>query len=91
MPSGMPPPRRKRGQSNPKADTPGDPMQWWLRNRGDLDEATDRDLERSCTSKNPYASEDDARAHAAMNRMSDVLYAYHCRYCDMWHLTRRPS
>lgn len=70
---------------------PGDPMAWWLRNRGDLDQAVDRDLERSCSSKTPYASEADARAHAAMNDMSDVLYAYHCRYCDMWHLTRRPA
>jgi hypothetical protein len=66
-------------------------MKWWLSNRGDIDAAVDRDVERSCASKVPYASDADARAHAAMNRMSDVLHAYHCRYCDMWHLTKRPT
>jgi hypothetical protein len=68
-----------------------DPLKWWLKIREGVDDATDRDLERSCTSKDGYRSEDEARAHAAMNGMSGVLYTYHCRYCDMWHLTRRPS
>jgi hypothetical protein len=68
-----------------------DPLKWWLASRQGVDDATDRDLERSCTSKDGYRSEDEARAHAAMNGMSGVLYTYHCRYCDMWHLTRRPA
>ena len=28
-------------------------------------------------------------AVAAMNGMK--LFTYHCRYCDFWHLTRRPT
>jgi hypothetical protein len=68
-----------------------DPLKWWLANREGVDEATDRDLERSCTRKDAYRSQDEARAHAAMNGMADVLYTYHCVYCDSWHLTRRPS
>jgi hypothetical protein len=66
-------------------------MKWWLTNRGDIDDAVDRDIERSCGSKDGYRSEQEARAHAAMNGMSGVLFTYHCRYCDQWHLTRRPS
>jgi hypothetical protein len=66
-------------------------MKWWLANRGSIDDATDRDVERSCTSKDGYRSEDEARAHAAMNGMSGVLHTYHCRYCDAWHLTRRAT
>jgi len=68
-----------------------DPLKWWLASREGIDDATDRDLERSCTRKDAYRTEDEARAHAAMNQMGDVLFTYHCRYCDMWHLTRRPS
>lgn len=66
-------------------------MKWWLRNRGDTDGNVDRDVERSCTSKDAYDSEDIAHAHAAMNGMSGVLFTYHCRYCDLWHLTRRRT
>jgi len=66
-------------------------MKWWLESRGDIDDAVDRDVERSCASKDGYRSEDEARAHAAMNGMAKVLFTYHCRYCDGWHLTRRPS
>ena len=68
-----------------------DAMQWWLANRGSIDDATDRDVERSCERKDQYRSEGEARAHAAMNGMADVLHTYRCRYCDNWHLTRRPS
>jgi hypothetical protein len=66
-------------------------MKWWLQSRGDIDDVVDRDVERSCGSKDGYRSEDEARAHAAMNGMSGVLFTYHCRYCDQWHLTRRPN
>jgi len=66
-------------------------MKWWLQSRGDIDDVVDRDVERSCGSKDGYRSEDEARAHAAMNGMSGVLFTYHCRYCDQWHLTRRAN
>ncbi|MBV9971887.1 MAG: hypothetical protein JO135_00975 [Candidatus Eremiobacteraeota bacterium] len=64
-------------------------MDWWLRNRGDLDDYVDRDVERSCHSKDAYESQDAARAVAAMKGMGDVLHTYHCVYCDQWHLTRQ--
>ncbi|MBC5810952.1 MAG: hypothetical protein GIW95_08915 [Candidatus Eremiobacteraeota bacterium] len=51
----------------------------------------DRDVARSCTSKDGYRTEDEARAHAAMNGMSGKLFAYRCHYCEFWHLTRRPT
>jgi hypothetical protein len=66
-----------------------DPMKWWLRSREGIDDAVDRDIERSCTRKDGYRSEAEARAHAAMNGMK--LYAYRCGYCEFWHLTRRPT
>jgi len=64
-------------------------MDFYLRTRATTDAAIDRDVERSCTSKQPYASEAEARAVMAMNGMK--LFTYHCRYCDCWHLTRRPT
>ena len=64
-------------------------MDFYLRNRANADASIDRDIERSCSSKQPYATEDEARAVAAMNGMK--LFTYHCRYCDFWHLTRRPT
>jgi hypothetical protein len=64
-------------------------MRWWLKNRGDLDDFVDADVERSCGSKVSYASEAEARSYMAMNGMK--LSTYHCRYCDGWHLTRRQS
>ncbi len=66
-------------------------MDWWLRNRGDIDAAVDRDIERSCTSKDAYDTQEAARAVVAMNGMATVLFTYHCIYCDSWHLTRRPT
>jgi hypothetical protein len=77
---------RRRRRDDDAADAM---MQYYLRNRGNLDASIDRDIERSCTSKQPYASEGEARAVAAMNGMK--LFTYHCRYCDCWHLTRRPT
>lgn len=64
-------------------------MDFFIRTRSGADPAIDRDVERSCTSKQPYTSEAEARAVAAMNGMK--LFTYHCRYCDFWHLTRRPT
>ena len=64
-------------------------MDWWLRNRGDFDAAVDRDIERSCTSKDAYPTEEAARAVAAMNGMAAVLHTYRCTYCESWHLTRQ--
>jgi hypothetical protein len=49
----------------------------------------DRDLARSCGTKDGYRSDAEARAHAAMNGMSGVLFTYRCSYCEQWHLTRR--
>jgi hypothetical protein len=64
-------------------------MDFFVRTRSAADLAIDADVARSCTSKQPYASEGEARAVAAMNGMK--LFTYHCRYCDFWHLTRRPT
>ena len=66
-------------------------MDWWLRNRGDLESRQDRDIERSCTSKDAYETEEHARAVAAMNGMADVLHTYRCMYCNCWHLTRQKT
>jgi hypothetical protein len=66
-------------------------MDFYLRGRASSDAAIDRDVERSCASKQPYESEAQARAIAAMNGMSGSLFTYHCRYCDFYHLTRRPT
>ncbi|GAC1404849.1 MAG: hypothetical protein NVSMB64_08720 [Candidatus Velthaea sp.] len=66
-------------------------MDFYLRNRANVDTSIDADVTRSCTSKAQYASDADARAHAAMNGMSGNLFTYHCRYCEFWHLTRRPT
>ena len=64
-------------------------MDWWLRNRGDIDDYVDRDVERSCSSKVAYADEPSARAQVAMQGLAGKLFAYRCRYCESWHLTRR--
>jgi hypothetical protein len=64
-------------------------MDWWLRNRGNIDDYVDRDIERSCTSKAGYESEAAARAQIAMSGLQGRLFTYLCRYCDSWHLTRR--
>jgi hypothetical protein len=66
-------------------------MKWWLRSRDGVDAAQDRDVARSCSSKDGYRTEEEARAHAAMNGMSGVLFTYRCTYCDAWHLTRRKT
>jgi hypothetical protein len=82
-------PRRSRP---PRKD--GEPdglMEWYLKNRQLTDAEIDRDVARSCTSKQQYADEMDAKAHALMNGMGDVLFSYECRYCGFWHLTRRPN
>lgn len=79
--------RRRGGGSGD--DAAEEMMAYHLRNRAGLDASIDRDIERSCTSKQPYASEAEARAVMAMNGMK--LFTYHCRYCDCWHLTRRPT
>ena len=68
-----------------------DPMKWWLRSREGVDDFQDRDIARSCTGKDGYRSEAEARAHAAMNGMSGALHTYRCTYCDDWHLTRRKT
>jgi hypothetical protein len=64
-------------------------MEFFLRSRAATDAEIDRDIQQSCARKQQYASEADARAHMAMNGMK--LSTYHCRYCDFWHLTRRPT
>ena len=77
---------RDRGQKRGPAESM---MDFYLRTRGANDAAIDRDVARSCETKQPYKSEGEARAVAAMNGMK--LHTYHCRYCDFWHLTRRPT
>jgi hypothetical protein len=77
-------PRKKSGESEPL-------MEWFVKDRMRPDPRVDADVERSCTSKQQYANEADAHAHALMNGMGDVLFSYECRYCGFWHLTRRPT
>jgi hypothetical protein len=66
-------------------------MDFYLRNRASADVSIDVDIARSCTSKQQYASEAQARAIATMQGMSGSLFTYQCRYCEFWHLTRRPN
>lgn len=66
-------------------------MDFYLRNRAPVDTSIDLDVARSCTSKQQYASEAQARAIATMQGMSGSLFTYQCRYCEFWHLTRRPN
>jgi hypothetical protein len=66
-------------------------MDFYLRNRAPVDRSTDADVARSCTDKQPYTSEAEARAIATMQGMSGSLFTYQCRYCEFWHLTRRPT
>jgi hypothetical protein len=82
----------RRNRHTPKpGDGSEDVMQWYLKNRGSTDQSIDNDVARSCTSKQQYKDEADARAHALMNGMGNVLFSYECRYCQFWHLTRRPN
>jgi hypothetical protein len=79
------PPKKSKGGSDFNV------MKWWLRSRDGLDAVQDRDIARSCGSKDGYRTEAEARAHIAMNGMGGKLFTYHCTYCDFWHLTRRES
>jgi hypothetical protein len=83
--------RSKRRTPKKKPEQTESLMDFWLRNRAVVDNAIDRDLERSCESKDRYKTREEARAVAAMNGMADVLFTYECRYCGDWHLTRRPT
>ena len=77
-------PPKKSGESEPL-------MEWFVKERMRPDPRIEADVERSCTSKQQYADEADAHAHALMNGMGDVLFSYECRYCGFWHLTRRAN
>jgi hypothetical protein len=68
-----------------------DVMKWWLRSRDALDDVVDKDVAQSCSRKDGYRSEAEARAHVAMKGLQGKLFTYHCRYCDFWHLTKRQS
>jgi hypothetical protein len=82
---------RRNRQRPLKPKTDESMMDFYLRTRASVDTAIDLDVERSCTSKQQYASEAQARAIATMQGMSGSLFTYHCRYCEFWHLTRRPN
>ena len=84
-------PQRRNDRKRPSSGSGPEEslMDFFIRTRASSDAAIDRDVERSCTSKQPYATEAEARAVMAMNGMK--LFTYHCRYCDCWHLTRRPT
>jgi hypothetical protein len=82
----------RRNRHRPvKGDSSESLMEFYLRNRAAVDASIDADVSRSCTSKGQYASDAEARAIATMQGMSASLFTYHCRYCDFWHLTRRPT
>jgi hypothetical protein len=82
---------RRNRQRPRKRDAAESIMDFYLRTRADVDTAIDQDIARSCTSKQQYATEAQARAIATMQGMSGSLFTYHCRYCEFWHLTRRPN
>jgi hypothetical protein len=82
--------RRNRPRSQ-KRNPDESIMDFYLRTRPNVDTAIDQDVARSCTSKQQYATEAQARAIATMQGMSGSLFTYHCRYCEFWHLTRRPN
>lgn len=44
--------------------------------------------ERSCTRKQPYDTEAEARAgaKARQHRTGDRFHAYPCKYCGHWHI-----
>lgn len=54
-------------------------------------EHTRRQRER-CAAKQWFATEDEARAHALMNRTTygEDRVPYRCASCDGWHLATRP-
>jgi hypothetical protein len=82
----------RRNRHRPvKRETGESLMDFYLRNRSNVDTSIDADVARSCTSKQQYATEAQARAIATMQGMSGSLFTYHCRYCEFWHLTRRPN
>jgi hypothetical protein len=83
--------RRNRRRPPAKREAAESLMDFYLRNRANVDTSIDTDVARSCTSKQQYASEAQARAIATMQGMSGSLFTYHCRYCEFWHLTRRPN
>ncbi len=83
--------RRSSRQRPPKGQPAESMMEFYLRTRPNVDTSIDQDVTRSCTSKQQYASEAQARAIATMQGMSGSLFTYHCRYCEFWHLTRRPN
>lgn len=82
---------RRAGRRPLKRNPNESMMEFFLRDRANADASIDRDVERSCTSKQQYASEAQARAIATMQGMSGILFTYQCRYCEFWHLTRRPT
>lgn len=47
---------------------------------------------RSCGRKMKYQDEDDALTHAKIYQVrgSEKLYAYQCKLCGGWHLTKMP-
>jgi hypothetical protein len=47
-------------------------------------------VQRSCISKTAFASRREARSRVSHGRHQDgTLRAYHCRFCDAWHLGHR--
>jgi hypothetical protein len=82
----------RRNRARPlKRSPPESLMDFYLRTRAPVDTSIDLDVARSCTSKQQYAGEAQARAIATMQGLSGSLFTYHCRYCEFWHLTRRPN
>ena len=48
-------------------------------------------LERSCSSKTPFASRREARSRVSGGRNQDgTLKPYHCEFCGAWHLGHTP-
>jgi len=79
----------RRKPERKKTGEPESLMAFYLRNRTNIEADQDKDIARSCETKQPYKSEGEARAIAAMNGMK--LSTYECTYCGFWHLTRRPN
>lgn len=53
-----------------------DPLAWWRKWRG-------------CSSKQIYASEQEAVHEARRKRVRNNLFPYACKYCGQYHLTSK--
>jgi hypothetical protein len=51
----------------------------------------DKKARRNCRKKARYPTEARARIIGAVGGRVDLLWPYHCKICDHWHLTRKQQ